>query len=288
MMKRMLLLPLALLAAMLVATAAGADTKTVQITKSGFTPASTTITVGDTVTWHNADTADHQVVANDGSFASPVLHGDQSYSHTFNTAGKVTYHDSFDKNHTGTVTVNGPPPALTLNAASSTVVYGSGTTLSGKASGVVTLQGESVTLTAQPFGKGTQSLQSTTTAADGSYQFAVGPTIQTTYQSHWRTADSAQVQVNVAPRVGLGRNDRIFTAKVTSDLNYGGHFVWLQRHTSLFGWTNVKRVFLNSSSRANFMVRLPHGRSMLRLVLPSGQAGAGYVAGLSRAILVTR
>lgn len=288
MMKRMLLLPLALLAAMLVATAAGADTKTVQITKSDFTPASTTITVGDTVTWHNADSADHQVVANDGSFASPVLHSDQSYSHTFNTQGKVTYHDAFAKTHTGTVTVNGPPPALTLNAASSTVVYGSGTTLSGKASGLVQLQGETVSLTAQPFGKGAQSLQSTSTAADGSYQFAVSPTIQTAYQSHWRTADSAQVQVNVAPRVGFGRSDRTFTAKVTSDLGYSGHYVWLQRHSSALGWTNIKRVFLGSASTASFMVRLAHGRTLLRLVLPLSQAGGGYVAGLSRSILVIR
>ncbi len=288
MMKRMLLLPLALLAAMIVATAAGADTKTVQITKNDFTPASTMIAVGDTVTWHNADSADHQVVANDGSFASPVLHGDQSYSHTFNSAGKTTYHDAFAKTHTGAVTVTGSPPALTLVAGSSTVVYGSGTTLSGKASGLVTLQGETVTVSAQPYGKGTQSLQSTSTASDGSYQLAVSPTIQTTYQAHWRTADSSFETVDVAPRVGLGRNDRIFTAKVTSDLNYSGHFVWLQRNTSLFGWTNIKLVYLNSSSRASFMVRLPHGRSTLRLVLPSGQAGAGYIAGLSRSILVIR
>ena len=288
MMKRMLLLPLALLAAMLVATAAGADTKTVQVTKNGFTPTNTTISQGDTVTWHNADTGDHQIVANDGSFASPVLHSDQSYSHTFNTAGKVTYHDANAKTHTGTVTVNGPPPALTLAADSSTVVYGSGATLSGKASGVVVLGGENVSLSAQPYGKGSQALESTTTTADGSYKFAVSPTIQTVYQSHWRTADSAQVTVNVAPRVGLGRNDRIFTAKVTSDLGYSGHFVWLQRHTSTFGWTNVKRVYLNSNSRATFMTRLPHGTSQLRLVLPLSQAGAGYVAGLSRTILVKR
>ena len=288
MLKRMLLLPLALLAAMLVATAAGADTKTVQITKDGFTPASTSVTVGDTVTWHNADTADHQVVANDGSFASPVLHADQSYSHTFNSIGKFNYHDAFAKSHTGSVLVTGGSTALTLVAGSSSVVYGSGTTLSGKASGVITLQGETVTLTAQPFGKGAQSLQSTATAADGSYQFAVSPTIQTTYQTHWRTEDSGFETVKVAPRVGFGRSGRIFIAKVTSDLGYGGHFVWLQRHSSAFGWTNIKRVFLNSSSRASFRVRLKHGRSMLRLVLPSSQAGAGYIAGLSRSIIVIR
>jgi plastocyanin len=286
-MKKLFLLPLAMLAALLVATAAGASTQTVQITKNGFTPSDVTIAVGDTVTWHNADTADHQVVADDGSFASPVLHTDQSYSHTFTAAGKVKYHDAFAKSHTGTVTVNGPPLAVTLNAVSQTVVYGSGTTLSGKVSGLVMLSGEPVALTAQPYGKGAQSLESTSTASDGSYSFAVSPTIQTTYQSHWRAADSSPVTVNVAPRVGFGLNGRIYTAKVTSDLSYSGHYVWLQRHTSLFGWTNIKRVYLGSTSRATFMVRLPHGRTMLRLVLPAGQAGAGYVAGLSRTLVVT-
>ena len=65
-MKRILLLPVALLAALVVAASAGADTKTVQITKSGFTPSSTAVMVGDSVTWHNADVVSHQVVANDG------------------------------------------------------------------------------------------------------------------------------------------------------------------------------------------------------------------------------
>jgi hypothetical protein len=41
-MKRILLLPLALFAALVVAASAGADTKTVQITKNGFVPSATT------------------------------------------------------------------------------------------------------------------------------------------------------------------------------------------------------------------------------------------------------
>src|SRR4029079_15910189 len=92
-MKRLLLLPLALIATLVVVASAGADTKTVQITKAGFTPVSTTISVGDTVTWHNADSANHQVVANDGSFASPVLKPTESFSFTFQKEGKVNYHD---------------------------------------------------------------------------------------------------------------------------------------------------------------------------------------------------
>ena len=283
-MRRIFLLPVALIAPLLVATAAGASNQTVQITKNGFTPASVTITVGDTVTWHNADTSDHQVVANDGSFASPVLHGDQSYSHTFTAAGKVTYHDSFARAHTGTVTVNGPPSTVTLSASSSTVVYGSGTTLSGAVSNQLT--NEPVLLTAQPFGKGTQSIDTTTTSSSGTFSFGVSPTIRTLYTAHWRTADSSPVTVNVAPRVGFGLSGRLYIARVTSDLNYGGHYVWVQRHSSAFGWTNIKRVYLGSTSRATFTLRLRHGLTTLRLVLPSSQAGDGYVAGLSRTLVV--
>ncbi len=284
-MKRLLILPIAMLATVLVVVVAGAATQTVQVTKNGFTPKSSTVNVGDTVTWHNADTANHQIVADDGSFASPVLQSDQSYSHTFTSAGTERYHDAFAKTHTGSVTVTGVAPAITLSPGQSTIVYGAGTTLSGSISS--NLASEPVTLTAQAFGKSAQSIDQVTTTSSGNYQFSVTPTIRTTYQSHWRTADSQTVTVNVAPRIGFGRSGRVFIAKATSDLSYSGHFVWVQRHYG-YGWHSVKRVFLRSNSRAVFSMKLPHGRTLLRLVMPAGQAGAGYVAGLSRTIIVHR
>jgi len=283
-MKRLIMLSVVALATAMVAVAAGASTQTVQVTKNGFTPQSATVNVGDTVTWHNADTADHQVVANDGSFASPVLHSDQSYSHTFTSAGTVKYHDANSKS-TGSVTVKGPAPALTLSSSTSTVVYGSGATLSGSISS--NLASEPVTLTAQAFGKSTQSIDQVTTTSGGNYQFSVSPTIQTAYQSHWRTADSQTVTVNVAPRIGFSRSGRLYIAKATSDLSYGGHFVWIQRHYG-FGWHSIKRIYLGANSRAVFSLKIPRGNSMLRLVMPAGQAGAGYVAGTSRTIIVHR
>ncbi len=285
-MKRILLLPLALLATLVVVASAGAETKTVQITKSGFTPTATTITVGDTVTWHNADTANHQVVANDGSFASPVLKPGESFSFTFQKAGKVNYHDALATTNKGSVTVNAPPASVTLSAAAQTVTYGNST----RVSGTVTNQlvNEPVTLTSQPFGKGVQSLATTTTQANGAFTFGVSPTIQTEYQAHWRTTNSNPVTINVAPRVGFGLSGRLYVAKVTSDLTYGGHWVLVQRRNVLGGWHSVKRVFLNDNSRAVFRVRLPHGRSVLRLVLPQSQAGQGYVQGLSRLLVVRR
>jgi plastocyanin len=282
-MKRLLILPVVALVAVLVAIAAEAGTQTIQVTASGFTPLTATVNSGDTVTWHNADSANHQIVANNGSFASPILHADQSYSHTFSSAGTFRYHDA-DSTHAGTITVTGPAPALTLSSSTSTLVYGGSATLTGATSAAVASQ--SVTLSAQAYGKSTQSLDQANTTSGGDYQFTVSPTIGTTYQTHYKTADSRTVSVSVAPRIGFSRSGSLYIAKATSDLAYSGRFVWVQRHT-VYGWHSVKRVFLNGRSRAVFRVTLPKGRSTLRLVMPAGQAGAGYVAGLSRSLFVT-
>jgi plastocyanin len=285
-MKRMLLLPLALVATLVVAAASGAATKTVQITGAGFTPTATTVSVGDSVTWHNADNANHQVVANDGSFASPVLKPGDTYTQTFNSAGKTNYHDALATKHTGTVTVTAPAANVTLSAATQTITYGSSTRLSGAVTNQLT--NEPVTLTSQPFGKGTQSIDSTTTAANGAFVFDVSPTIQTTYQAHWHTTASPNVTINVAPRVGFGRIGLLYRAKVTSDLNYAGHYVLVQKRNAIGGWKTLKRVFLGGNSSAVFRVRLAHGRSVLRVALPESQAGAGYVKGISRMLFVRR
>jgi plastocyanin len=288
-MKRMLLLPLALFAALVVAASAGADTKTVQITKNGFVPTATTVNVGDSVTWKNADSANHQVVATDGSFASPTLKPGESFTYTFQKAGKTNFNDSFATNHRGSVTVNAPPaPAANVNmsANSSTIVYGNSTTLTGNVTNNLT--NEPVTLTSQPYGKGTQSLATTTTRTNGEFTFDISPTIQTAYQAHWRTTNSPNVTVNVAPRVGFSRSGTLFIARVTSDLNYGGRFVVVQKKTRFGTWNAVKRVYMNGNSRAVFRVGLRKGLSTLRLVLPDSQAGAGYVKGTSRMIFVRR
>ena len=286
-MKRTLLFLLVLTAALVVAGGAGADTRTVQITKSAITPANITVQLGDTVTWRNSDTATHQVVADDGSFASPVLKSGETFSFTFVKNGKVNYRDDFARTHRGSVTVVGAPASVTLNASVPAVTYGDSVTLSGQTSGQLT--SEPVTLTSQPTGKGTQSVATTTTTTSGNFSFTVSPTITTAFQAHWRTGNSPSVNVNVAPRVGFGRSGALYTIKVTSDLSYAGHYVWIQRKGQ-FGnsFVNAKRVFLNDTSRAKVSLRLPKGRSQLRVFLPATQAGAGYLQGLSRTILVTR
>jgi plastocyanin len=287
-MKRLLLLPLAA-ALLAIAPASAATTKTVQVTRSGFSPATTTITVGDSVSFHNSDTQDHQVVADDGSFASPVLKAGQDYSVTFSTAKRIRYHDGLHPTHHATVVVSAPPATLSLAAASQTVVYGSGTTLTGQLS--TKQSGQSVALLATPAtAKTAQQANVVSSDTTGAYSFQVAPTIQTVYQAQWHSTTSPAVTVQVAPRVGFGLSGRIYTAKVTSDITYGGHYVYLQRFNSFRGtWVNWKRFSLSSTySRAKFTLRLPKGRNVMRIWLPQSQAGVGYVQSLSRTLVVVR
>jgi plastocyanin len=97
---------LSLLAIGLIALPSGlAATTDVSITSTGFKPNAVTIPAGDALTWTNNDTARHQVVANDGSFSSPVLASKQSYSHVFKTGGSFAYHDGLHPTLRGSVAV---------------------------------------------------------------------------------------------------------------------------------------------------------------------------------------
>ncbi|HVZ22591.1 MAG TPA: cupredoxin domain-containing protein [Vicinamibacterales bacterium] len=285
-MKRLLILPLAVVAALAVAAAIGAANTTVQITKNGFTPGTITVTAGDTVTWHNADTKTHQVVADNGTFASPTLAPNASWSFTPTKSGTLTYRDAYATSHKGTLKVDAPPASLTLGASLQTVIYGSATQLNGQVSNQ--LANQPVTLTAQAYGKSAQSVQSTTTQSSGTFIFGITPTISTTYTAHYTASNSPAVTVNVAPRVGFGHSGSLFIAKVTSDIGYAGHYVILQKRQTNGTWYSFKHVYLGDQNRATFKIAVPKGHYTLRLLLPAGQAGAGYVASASRLLPIVR
>src|SRR3989442_6209799 len=132
-MRRVISLAVASLALVLAAPASTATT-TVQIKRSGFVPANVTINQDDTVTWTNADTIDHQVVANGGSFVSPILNPGQTYTHTFGGGGTFHYHDGLHPTLKGTVTVRGAPPQVTLATSAPIVKLGTLVTLTGTVS----------------------------------------------------------------------------------------------------------------------------------------------------------
>jgi plastocyanin len=69
---------------------AGAADATIEVGHNRLTPAEVRVGVGDTVTFHNVDAmpGGHTVEASDGSFASPPLGEDESWSHTFAKPGR--------------------------------------------------------------------------------------------------------------------------------------------------------------------------------------------------------
>jgi plastocyanin len=284
--RRFLAIPLVALVALVAAVAGGAATTTIQVTKNGFTPASVTVNAGDTVTWHNSDTARHQVVADSGAFASPILTSGQSWSYTATKSGTFAYRDAYATSHKATLKVNAPPATLSLQPSQGTVIYGNQAQVSGQVS--TQQPNEAVSLTSQAYGKSVQSVASTTTTTSGAFVFGVTPTIQTTYTAHYKSANSPPVTINVAPRVGFGESGKLFIARVTSDLGYQGHYVVVQKKNALGAWYSFKKVYLGANNRAVFRLALPKGRFVLRLSLPGGQAGTGYVASASRLVPLVR
>jgi plastocyanin len=101
------------------AAASAPTTKSVEAMGYKFAPADLTITVGDTVTWTNHDTAPHNIVITDGpeKFTSPTLQTGQTFSHTFTQAGKYSYYCAIHPDMKASITVTGSAPPTTPTSA---------------------------------------------------------------------------------------------------------------------------------------------------------------------------
>jgi hypothetical protein len=177
---------------------------------------------------------------------------------------------------------------VTLATPASRVVYGRGILLSGF---VPTRRaGETVIIFAQPLGEGSpRSVATVLTASDGSWRWLAKPRIRTSYAAQWAGALSAASVVAVRPAVSLRRTaSGRFATRVLGVRSFAGRGVQLQRRSATGRWITIKRVRLNGHSSALIKASLPRGRSVLRIAMSINQAGAGYLAGFSRTIVVRR
>ena len=262
-------------------------TKSVRITATAFSPANITINTGDAVRWTNRDTKNHQVIANNGAFASPILAPGKSYTRTFNTAGTFRYHDALHPSLTGRIVVKGPAPAVTIGAALPILTYGQATHISGAVSSKRT--GETVTLWGQPYGQSSPvQLATVLTSTGGVWDFVVKPTLLTTYEAHWKSTISAKVSVQMRPNVLFSASKGMGFVKVKSNHSLQGRKVYVQRFTRFGQWVKMKRVILGRSSQRLFYLRLPRGKYTLRVFMSLNQAGAGYLDGFSRTVTYRR
>lgn len=78
---------------------------TVVISDSSYAPTTTTVKVGDTVTFVNNDEIEHTATADDGSFDTDVLATGEKAEVMFDTPGTYTYRCSIHPSITGTIIV---------------------------------------------------------------------------------------------------------------------------------------------------------------------------------------
>jgi plastocyanin len=286
-MRKALLLVAAVLGVAAASVSLAAVTRVVAIKPGGFSPATRTIQTGDSIRWRNDDNVNHQVVADNGHFASPVLRPRQSYTRTFNTAGTFRYRDALEPAERGTIIVQGPPPSVSIALSQGTVFFGGSIRLtgfisSGAANQVVEIWG-------RPFDQASfAKVAELRTIGAGGYDWSTVPQVLSFYQARWGNRVSAIVQVGVRPRITLIRRAPWFVTSARANRSLAGRWLYVQRRSALNQWVNVKKVRLGSSGARRFKLDLRRGRHILRMFMTTNQAGSGLLWSHSRTIVVRK
>jgi len=301
------LLSLLLAVAVLAAAGAAADSaspaaaasKTVKITAAGYSPATVSIAVGDSVVFSNGDTVAHTVdfKTTTGIHCATAIpftvQPAQSASCTFASSGKFNFSDPANKGKgfRGTVTV-APPPPISLRAPAKTV-YGRTATLSGALASQQS--GQSLQISAQQCGATTSTpLATVTTTTAGAFTYAAKPLKNTTYSVSLRNAKSNDATVKVQPALQLRKVGRHrYTVRVSAADSFAGKRASFQRYSAtLKRWRGVQSVLLraNKSGVAPTVLTTAAFRSSLkaklrvRVVLGQKAVGTCYLAGRSNQI----
>jgi plastocyanin len=262
--------------------------KTVNIRSTGFTPKTVTIAGGDTVRWKNLDTVRHQVVANNGAFASGQLPPNGTYSKRLDTPGTYPYHDALHPVLKGTVKVTGNPPSVSIAASAPIIVYGNQIHLGGMISPAAV--GDMVSVFGQPSGQlSFVKLADVQTTTGGVWDFVTSPQVLTAYKAEWKGKTSAIVTVAVSPNLTVSRSGRWFVARARAARSYSQHWVYAQRLNRFGEWVSMRKVTLNRQSAQRFRLRtLPRGLNRIRIYMTTNQAGSGYIFGASPVLAFRR
>lgn len=286
-MRKALLLVALILGLAAGAVALAAVTRVVAIKPAGFSPVTRTIQTGDSIRWRNDDTVNHQVVADNGHFASPILRPKQSYTRLFTTSGTFRYRDALEPAERGTIVVQGPPPSVSIAASAGVVFHGAPVRLTGAISSKAANQ--IVQIWGRPYGQTSfVKLSDVSTATAGAYDYPTAPSLLTEYQAKWGNRTSVSIAVGVRPRVTLIRRAPWFVTSVKAGTPFARRFVYVQRKSSLGQWVNIKKVVMGSSGARRFKLNLRRGRHALRIFLTTNQAGTGYLWSHSRTIVVRK
>jgi plastocyanin len=248
----------------------------VSIASTGFNPEDVTVKPGDTVTWRNNDTDEHQVVADRGEFKSPVLKPGETYSFRVQTEGSFSYHDGMKPSNVGTVNSVALHPTAGLTARH--VVFGNPV----RVFGVIPndASGERVTVHIRPY-RGTETTKTVLTD-DGMWEFTYRPKIRTEFEATWDGESSRRTPtILVRPLVvfrPLSAERNRFYVRVRPAAKYGRVLVRVQRLNNRQIWVTTTMVRLNTRGIKRFTGKFPRGVTKARVWV---RAKPGYVPGFS-------
>jgi plastocyanin len=288
-MKKVLLLIVATFALGAVASVATAEnssrqaTATVSITSTGFKPEDVMVKPGDTVTWKNNDSAEHQVVSDTGLFKSPVLKPGETWSRQFDVESSYSYHDETKTSLTGAVHV------LTTNVSVSTtrmnVVFGSGVRIFGSIPSGGT--GDAVTVHIRQYGK--PEITRNVVTLDGTYELSYRPKIKTEVFATWNGTTSLRAPtIGVRPLVifrPVNLNRDLFFVRVKAARSYAHKIVRINRQNASGRWITTRIVRLDRFGQKRFTGHFPKGTTKAQAWV--GQT-PGYVPGFSVIKFVSR
>jgi len=185
------------------------------------------------------------------------------------------------------------PGGVTIAASPPVVTFGDSTELSG---GVSPPTSVTVSVTGQTCSGAPLQLRSgppftVKSSPQGAWSATTTPLVRTTYRAGARGTESLPLRIDVRPRMTLTRVAKHrFHVHVAAAISFEGRIALFQRRTS-FGWKTVKSVAVYSSDSASDATTSDRTfnsgispRQTVRVLLPPGQVGDCYSAGISNTV----
>ena len=276
-MKKALLLLATLAVASVAVTAADSSrqaTATVSITATGFNPDEVTIKPGDSVTWKNNDTSEHQIVSDTNTFKSPVLKPGETWTHKFDEESSYSYHDAAKASVVGAVHVL--TSKVTVGVTRIRAVYRNPVRIFGSVPNGES--GQTVTIHIKPYRK--PEITKNVVTSEGTYEFTYRPTANTEVFATWNNTTSEQSpRVGVRPLVifrALNRAQNRFLVRVKAAKSYAHKVVRINRQSSSGRWFTTRIIRLNRFGVKRFTGRFPHGTTKAQAVVAKTP---GYMPG---------
>ncbi len=271
-------LPLALLALAAAAAGAPAAERVVDRPAKYFVPPNITTLAGDTVTWTNSDTIDHDVALIGGGFDSGIIGPGGRFSQMISQPGHYAYHCTIHAFMAGTIDVY----SFQLLGPDHPVSIGRPATLHG-----IAPSGTPVVRIEAQAGATWAPVTAVAPAPDGAFRARVRPTAPTVYRALADSSPSLPLPLKVGARLETTvkrLKHRRYAIRATARPAQPGALAALQLYSrERFRWRQVAHARIGRDSRVTFTFR-PPGRYAARVVILRGKAGYGASVGPTRHI----